>query len=217
MKTVKINFTILFSLSVLLVLFLFSAFSPVSHSSYQPAALSIGGDTTVQEYYLELKGNVRQSKSINEKEEIKSIDSASITVYVADIVHTQTYTNKKGRCIFKLPLGTNFKIVISKPGFTTKFFEVNTRVPLEKKNTFSFSFDIDLFEEVKGLDISILKKPIAKVTYNLIVDQFAYDINYTSRINFGLKKMYKNYYLFQQNHADSLATSIQQPQTEQKK
>ncbi len=56
---------------------------------------------------------------------------------------------------------------------------------------------------MKGLDVSVLQKPIAKVTYNVIVEQFAYDISYTSRINFELKKMYKNYYLLQKAEIDN--------------
>jgi hypothetical protein len=53
------------------------------------------------------------------------------------------------------------------------------------------------------LDVAVLQKPIAKVSYNIIMEQFAYDVNYTSRINFDLKKMYKNYYMLQKIEADS--------------
>ncbi|MBA3704558.1 MAG: hypothetical protein H0W84_01245 [Bacteroidetes bacterium] len=202
----KINYSIIFSLSVLMIGLLLIAFSSGTQASYlySPAAIS---DTTLKlEYYLELKGNVRQSKSITDKEEIKAIDSALVTIYSDKILFSETITNKKGRCVFKIPLDKKFRVVVSKRGFTTKFFEVFTGVPMDKKNTFTFSFDIDLFEEVKGLDISILQKPIAKITYNLIVEQFQYDIGYTSRINQGLKKMYKNYYAIQKHVADSLNT-----------
>ncbi len=201
--------TLLSAISLMLFFTVFSSQS-YAHNTFIP---SIASDTTKQEY-LELKGNVRQSKSVNEKEKIKPIDSAEIAIYSNDTLFSEVYTNKKGRCIFKLPLDTTFKIKVSKPGFTTKYFEVNSSVPLDKKNTFSFSFDIDLFEVVKGLDISILQKPIAKVTYNPIVEQFAYDIKYTSRINMDLKKMYKNYYLIQKVGMDTLKI---QPLTQQKK
>ncbi|MBK7182490.1 MAG: hypothetical protein IPH89_05905 [Bacteroidetes bacterium] len=36
------------------------------------------------------------------------------------------------------------------------------------------------------------------------MEQFAYDINYTSRINLELKKMYKSYYLLQKMENDSI-------------
>lgn len=206
----KIKIPVFISVSILLLMTFFSAFSQVSKPAHQVVPLV---DTiTKQEYFLELKGNVRQSKAISEKEEIKPIDSALIEVYIKDIPFTQVYTNKKGRCVFKLPLGKLYKIVVSKKGFTTKFFEVNTIIPNDKINTYSFSFDIDLFEEIKDLNISILKKPIAKVMFNLIVEQFVYDINYTSRINFDLKKMYKSYYyLLQKSQVDTLSTPSPNP------
>jgi len=145
------------------------------------------------------------------KEEPKPLDSAIITILSGDIPYSEIFTNKKGRCSFKLPLDKVFKIEVSKHGFVTKFFEVNTKVPSEKRGEFSFVFDIDIFEEVKGLDVSVLQKPIAKVAYNVINEAFAYDVNYTSRINFDLKKMYKNYYLLQQMDADSIPNKTKTP------
>ncbi|MBL7890124.1 MAG: hypothetical protein JNL24_11240 [Bacteroidia bacterium] len=180
--------------------FLFS-FSNRDHSSYNEITSS---DTTKNAFYLELKGNVRQSK-VSEKDESKALDSALITIYTGDIPFSETWTNKKGKCSFKLPLGKQFRIEVSKSGFVSKLFDVDTKVPSDKKDSYSFSFDIDIFEEIPKLDVSVLKKPIAKVSYNLILEQFAYDISYTSKINLELKKMYKNYYLLQKIESDSVA------------
>lgn len=163
-------------------------------------------DTTKKEYFLEMKGNVRKSK-ISDKEESKSLDSALITIYMNDIPFSETWTNKKGKCSFKLPLAKQFKIEVSKDGYVSKLFEVDTKVPSDKRDEYSFSFDIDIFEEIKNLDVSVLKKPIAKVSYNVIMEQFAYDINYTSRINLELKKMYKSYYLLQKMENDTIDTN----------
>ena len=160
-------------------------------------------DTVVKarDHYVEMRGNVRKPK-MNEKEG-KMIDSALITIYSGAIPYSELWTNKKGKCTFKLPLDKAFTIQVSKEGYVTKFFEVNTKVPPDKKAAFVFSFDIDIFEQVKNLDVSALQKPIAKVAYNLIMEEFAYDVNYTSRINFELKKLYKNYYLLQKMDADT--------------
>jgi hypothetical protein len=176
-----------------------------------PKTLSTIGDTAkTKEFYLEMKGNVRIQKG-DMKVEAKPLDSAIVTIFNGDIPYSEILTNKKGRCSFKLPLDKIFKIEVSKAGFVTKFFEVNTKVPSEKRDEYSFVFDIDIFEEVKGLDVSVLQKPIAKVAYNVIQEQFAYDINYTSRINFELKKMYKNYYLLQQIDTDSIPNKTKTP------
>lgn len=161
-------------------------------------------DTSHQkEQYLEMKGNVKQSKGTI-KEEAKMLDSALVTIYSGSIPYSEIWTSKKGKCSFKLPLDKTFQIEVSKKGYVTKFFEVNTKVPNDKKSAFGFYFDIDIFEEVKGLDVNVLKKPIAKVAYNIITEQFAYDVSYTSRINFELKKMYKNYYMLQAMEKDTI-------------
>jgi hypothetical protein len=169
-----------------------------------------------KDHYLEMKGNVRQSRG-SEKEESKMLDSALVTIYNGDVPYSEIWTNKKGKCSFKLPLDKEFSIEVSKEGYVTKFFEINTKVPAEKKTAFSFSFDIDIFEEVKGLDVNVLKKPIAKVAYNVIMEQFVYDVNYTSRINFELRKMYKNYYLLQAMEKDSVLNATKDAALPEKK
>ena len=186
-------------LSVLLIVFLF--FSSASFVSISPDA-SLGDTIKVGDYYLEMKGTVRESKGTL-KDEVFPMDSAMITIYLGEIPYSEILTNKKGRCTFKLPLDKVFKISVSKKGFVTKYFEVITKVPFDKKDVYSFSFDIDIFEDIKGLDVTVLKKPVAKVSFNQVMEQFAYDVNYTSKINNELKKMYKNYYLLQQIGADT--------------
>ena len=153
-------------------------------------------------FYVEMKGNVRSSKA-NEKDEGKMLDSALVTIYSGNVPYSELWTNKKGKCMFKLPLDKLFRIEVSKTGYVTKFFEVNTKVPADKKDAFSFNFDIDIFAEVKNLDVSVLQKPIAKVAYDVITEQFVYDVSYTSRINFELKKLYKNYYQLKKLEADT--------------
>ncbi|MBN8696171.1 MAG: hypothetical protein J0L87_06550 [Bacteroidetes bacterium] len=200
---------ILFALIITGCICSFFSFSNREYNRYNEITNS---DTTKNSFYLELKGNVRQSK-VSEKDESKALDSALITIYTGDIPFSETWTNKKGKCSFKLPLGKQFRIEVSKSGFVSKLFDVDTKVPSDKKDTYTFSFDIDIFEEIPKLDVSVLKKPIAKVSYNIIMEQFAYDISYTSKINLELKKMYKNYYLLQKIESDSLAkTTLSHPE-----
>jgi hypothetical protein len=66
---------------------------------------------------------------------------------------------------------------------------------------------VDLFEEVPGLNVNVLKNPIAKVSYNFAMEGFAYDVVYTSKINTELKKMYKEYYRLQKELADTTNTN----------
>lgn len=141
-----------------------------------------------------MRGIVMQSKK-SEKGEAKLLDSANINIYNGDHKLLVTFTSsRKGKCDFRLPLDKKFIIEVTRKGFVTKFLEVDSKVPKEKKAAYIFPFSIDIFEDVKGLDVSILKKPIAKINYSFSMDHFAYDYSYTDRINKGLEKMYKDFY-----------------------
>lgn len=158
-------------------------------------------------YYLELKGTIRHLTGEN-KDEAIALDSAVIKVYnERNMLVAQFLTSKKGRCNFKLPLNRRFIVEVSKRGYVSKKLEVNTKVPPEKKFAYVFPFSLDIFEDVPGLDVSILNKPIARVSYLFTISQFDYDNVYTSKINTDLKKMYKEYYQLQKIAADSAVTT----------
>jgi hypothetical protein len=102
--------------------------------------------------------------------------------------------SKKGRCAVKLPLGKKYTIEFSKNGFVSKVLEVNAKVPRYDTFVSVFPFDIDLFQEVEGLDVTVLNDPIAKITYNNFNKTFDYDYNYTAKINNNIKTLYSEYY-----------------------
>ena len=162
--------------------------------------------TKIKEHYIELKATVRQSKGEEKETELKPLDSVLVTIYNGDIPYSEIWTNKKGKCSFKLPLDKNFKIQISKKGFITKSIAVITKVPAANKDAFSFSCDVDIFEEIAGLDVTVLNSPIAKITYSPSLEAFQYDVSYTNKVNVELKKMYKKYYKLQEEQKDSTTT-----------
>jgi hypothetical protein len=169
-------------------------------------------------YYLELRGTIRHLIGEN-KDEAQALDSAVIKVFnEKNVLVAQFLTNRKGRCNFRLPLNRKFVVEISKQGFFAKKIEVNTKVPLEKKFAYIFTFSVDIFDEISGLDVAALKKPIARIEYLFPISQFDYDNVYTSKINTDLKKMYKEYYRLQKEAADSsTVTGDRKPMTVEKK
>ncbi len=157
-------------------------------------------------YYVEMKGTInRFVPEAEQGEKLPPLGGASVQVFYGTTEYTTALTTEKGKCSFKLPLNRTFKVLVSKYGYVPKFFEVNTKVPPQNLGTYTFNFDVDLFEEIKKLDVSVLKKPIAKVTFDVIYTRFQYDESYTGRINFDIKKMYKNYFLLQKQQSDSIA------------
>ena len=169
-----------------------------------PAAISKIDSVKARVQYLEIKAAVRQTKGDDKNSEIKPLDSVLVTIYNGDIPYSEIWTNKKGKCSFKLPLDKNLTIELSKKGFVTKFISVNTKVPFDDRTAFNFSCDVDIFEDINGLDVSILKSPIAKITYSPSLATFQYDIGYTSKVNVELKKMYKKYYQLQETIKDTV-------------
>ena len=156
--------------------------------------------------YLEMDGTIKRYVGAAEITEdiLPAMEDATITIYEGSKEYLQLKTNKSGKCTFNLPLERYFKVQVSKEGYVTKFFEVKTEVPQNNLNAYSFSFRLDLFDEVKNLNVSVLKKPIAKVCFDPIYRRFQYDENYTARINFDIKKMYKHYYELQEAKLDSI-------------
>lgn len=151
-------------------------------------------------FYLEINGSIREMKNVNEDGDNPWLDSAVVTVYINNSVYTQVLTTRRGKCTFKLPLDRTYTVELSKPGYVSKKFEVNTKTPSNKKDAYDFDFDMNIFEQIEGLDTKVLEKPIAMVYYNITNNQFEYDAGYTNRINSDLKLMYRNYYLLEKKN-----------------
>lgn len=167
--------------------------------------------------YLELKALVNYLKP-KIKNSIAALDSAQILIYTNNQLFAEYHTNTKGKCTFILPLDKIYRIDITKKGYATKFIEVNTmKIPKSKRGIFSFPFEVDLFLLAPGLDISILKKPIAKLKYNGLYNQFDYDANYTNSMNQELIKLHENYYLMKQIDKDIDSVETENKKTEKKK
>jgi hypothetical protein len=149
-------------------------------------------------FYLQINGSIRQMKNVNgDSGDNPWLDSAVVTVYQNNVVYTRVLTTRRGKCSIKLPLDRIYIVELSKPGYVSKKFEVNTKTPINKKDAYDFDFDMNIFEDIEGLNTQVLEKPIAIVFYNITNNQFEYDAAYTNRINNDLKLMYRNYYLLE--------------------
>lgn len=198
--------------SFCLLLFLLAAKTNISQTGHNstkkatanPKTTSTKIDSTkLKDYYLELKATIRQSKGQEKEGESLPLDSVLITIFGNDVPLSKIWTNKKGKCNLKLPLDKNIRIQVFKKGFVAKSIAVNTKVPAANKDIFNFSCDVDIFEEIEGLDVTILNSPIAKITYSPSLESFQYDVSYTNKVNVELKKMYKKYYSLQEAKKDT--------------
>jgi hypothetical protein len=171
-----------------------------------------GNDSLVPEgqNYLEMRGRVLKSQGQQREDEKVPLDSAIIavineggkTVWLGS-------TDSKGRLNIRLPLGRKFNMSFTKKGYVKKLISVDTHVSGENKKNFDFTYDIDIFESVQGLDVTVLEAPVAKIAYKPFDKTFTYDAAYTNKVNAGLQKMYREYYALkkkeeQQNISDSV-------------
>ncbi|MBI3509161.1 MAG: hypothetical protein HY064_00755 [Bacteroidetes bacterium] len=156
------------------------------------------GDTLVKNGsdFLELKGKVLLSQGQQRDEDKTVLDSAVISVKnESGLIVLSQLSDVKGKVDLRLPLNRKFTVSITKPGFICKIISVDTKVGKAFIQNYSFAFDVDIFEKVDGLDVSVLDQPVAKISFNSISHEFSYDIAYTSKVNAGLQKMYREYYV----------------------
>ena len=190
MKTFYLLFAILFSASVRL--------------------FAAGDDSLVgnSEYYIEMRGRVLESHGQNDDEK-KGLDSATYTVVnEAGKTVISGAADSKGKLSFRLPLDRKFTLSFTKKGYVKKMILVDTHIPAGSRKAFNFAFDVDIFEVVKGLDVSVLNKPVARVTYKPIDKNFGYDAAYTNKVNAALQKMYRDYYNLRRKEEQANSDSI---------
>jgi hypothetical protein len=120
--------------------------------------------------------------------------NASIKVYEDTTLFTTAASGHDGRCKFTLPLDHEFVLVFVKEGYVSKRITINTFVPGSVRADYKFAFNMNLFEELKGVDTSILNEPLAKIAFNLPKREFDYNENHTVTINRQIEKLYRDYF-----------------------
>ena len=174
-------------------LIFFSAFS------YAEKTFSTG-DTTVQKNFLDMKGQVTYGK--------KKLDKSFVKIYAdttSNIVQKME-SDIGGWVAFQLPIQKTYTIKISKAGHVTKIISVDATMPKLNEGDYYFEFSVDLFENIEGLDVSVLKNPVAKIFFNTFTKKFDYDYNYTAKINNDVKKLYHDYELLKKQEGIPIQT-----------
>ena len=90
-----------------------------------------------------------------------------------------------GNYAFQVPIGSDYLILVSKEGYITKRFVVNTTgIPPEKAEIRFpvIEASVSLFKKVNGVDYSALNQPLVKYVYNPAKDNFTYDKGYLSQM-----------------------------------
>lgn len=129
--------------------------------------------------------------TVKKEENNKRLEGATITVKKNGSVYKTFTSPANGKFEFSLEPNADYMIEFSKPGHVTKRIFASTKnvPPEDAKYGFEFSFEMNLFENIEGLDVSILNKPIAKIQFNPSTGYIDYDPEYTKSIQKELEKL----------------------------
>lgn len=102
-------------------------------------------------------------------------------------------TESSGKFEASLEPNAVYVIEFTKPGHVSKRIEFSTKnvPPEDAKYGFEFPMEMNLFEKIDGLDVSILNQPIAKVAFDPSTGYMDYDAAYTKSIKAELDRLKK--------------------------
>ena len=135
-----------------------------------------------QSVNLNFEGTISDEKS--------RIIGATILVSQGPKEFLKTSSDATGSYAFSLPLGAQYLVTISKDGYISKKYSVNTLGVPPEKSTKKFPnilASLTLLKPLTGVDYSLLKQPLNKYYYNPEKDNFEYDKAYLEQMLAGLE------------------------------
>lgn len=115
----------------------------------------------------------------------RALEGVSVQIFKANGSKVQTSSTPAGGTFkFKADPNQEYTIKVCKNGYVCKIISVSTMNVVMRENAssqFKFAATIELFEEVKGVDYSILEKPIGQIYYNQTAQDFDWNADPFSR------------------------------------
>ena len=138
----------------------------------------ISSDLKAQDWTLDVVGSVKK------EETKKRFEGVTITVKRNGSTWKTITSPANGKFDLSLPPDGIYLLEFSKFGHVTKRIEFSTKnvPPEDAKYGFEFPMEMNLFEKMEGLDVSVLDKPIAKVAFDPSTGYMDYDPAYTKSI-----------------------------------
>src|ERR1019366_32182 len=128
----------------------------------------------------------------------EKLTGSVVTLYKNGTQIQQVVTTSNGKFSFELPPNGEYIIAITKPGFITKKFKINTaNVPADRADAGNFNPfqpDVTLFEMPTAPEVSkrveaILSQPIAIYQYIPSENNFNYDQKYSDAVQTKLSEL----------------------------
>jgi tetratricopeptide (TPR) repeat protein len=131
--------------------------------------------------------------TVKKEETKKRLGGATITIKKNGTVWKTLTSPDNGKFEVSLLPDADYMIEFSKPGHVTKKIQVSSKgvPPEDAKYGLEFPLELNLFEKIDGLDVSVLNQPIAKVKYDAAIGYPDFDKEYTKSIQKELERLKK--------------------------
>ena len=134
---------------------------------------------------IELNGMVFNNKN--------RVQGVVINVYNNNTLLKKVKVKSTNRFKTYLPVNAMLTIEITAPGYHSKRFMIDTKLPRDLKKMPKYEFDIDIFreEELRNVNTSILDFPVGLVEYDRKKKEFVRNKKYTKRMKKAYLKLWE--------------------------
>lgn len=121
---------------------------------------------------------------VKDQATFKKMEGVDITVLKDGKEFENFRTSASGKYELNLPLGSDYKLIYTKPGYISKNVVLETRaVPEEdREGGFETNLDMNLFEEIEGFDKKVTEQPIGRASFNPIKNAIEFDYEHTAKV-----------------------------------
>lgn len=146
--------------------------------------LSMGGFVGAQDNatrFLEIRG-------ISELD-MEPLSRATANLYEGSTRIKSIQTGADGSFSFRLEMNKQYTLEVEKDGLMSKRISFNTTMPDEEKGSWINEFSIGLVRKCDGVDYSVLKEPVDKVSFDPKRREYVSDKEYVARMRARIEGM----------------------------
>jgi len=144
-------------------------------------------------------------------EDSRKIGGVTISILEDDVNFNTVTSNSSGKYEFVIGFEHVYKIIYTYPNYVTKYLTIDTRyVPEdEREGGYEMNIDMTLFQEIEGLDISILDNPIGKAQYDSNEGRMGWDMAYTRQMQAQINSLMREHDKKMEEEAERLAKKLE--------
>ncbi|MBL4658292.1 MAG: carboxypeptidase regulatory-like domain-containing protein [Flavobacteriales bacterium] len=155
----------------------------LSFATLLAVAVSVDDDN----WTIKVNGKITEDRA--------KLEGAVVSLIKNSRLMQEVVTSGNGKFVFVLKAGNNYEIEVSKPGYVRKSITFSTKsVPAKNVGQGFPEFPIEfvLFLEVEGVNATVLEKPVGRIFYSALTDDFTIDMEYNQSIKADINQLNKD-------------------------